>query len=144
MRLQASPRMGRVWWALCAFGLGCGGGAVGVLPGDEGGSSSPLSTAHSLLTTQVPALTNVTDGPGVDYELGVRFKAGVAGALTGLRFFKASRERGQHVGRVWSASGQLLVSATFTSETASGWQQPSRCGWGRTRSASSRGSATRA
>src|SRR5207244_9308159 len=28
-----------------------------------------------------------------------------------------------HVGSFWSAAGTLLTSATFTSETASGWQQ---------------------
>jgi hypothetical protein len=30
-----------------------------------------------------------------------------------------------HVGHLWSSSGQLLATATFTNETASGWQQVS-------------------
>src|SRR5262249_28117539 len=30
---------------------------------------------------------------------------------------------GTHVGNLWSSSGQLLASATFTGGTASGWQQ---------------------
>src|SRR5690606_8076335 len=30
---------------------------------------------------------------------------------------------GQHIGSLWSASGQLLGRATFSNETASGWQQ---------------------
>jgi hypothetical protein len=29
------------------------------------------------------------------------------------------------VGRLWSSTGQLLAQATFTSESASGWQQVS-------------------
>src|SRR5262249_1458520 len=30
---------------------------------------------------------------------------------------------GTHIGHLWTASGTLLASATFTNETASGWQQ---------------------
>ena len=34
-----------------------------------------------------------------------------------------ARDRAEHVGRVWSNTGQLLTSVAFTNETASGWQQ---------------------
>jgi len=30
---------------------------------------------------------------------------------------------GPHTGKLWSASGTLLASATFSGETASGWQE---------------------
>src|SRR5439155_702160 len=36
-----------------------------------------------------------------------------------------STNTGTHVGHLWTSTGQLLASATFTSETASGWQQVS-------------------
>jgi hypothetical protein len=47
----------------------------------------------------------------------------VAGYITGVRFYKGSGNTGTHVGYLWSSTGTLLASATFTSETASGWQQ---------------------
>ncbi len=42
------------------------------------------------------------------------------GTVSGLRFYKATANTGTHVGSIWSASGERLASATFTSETASG------------------------
>ena len=45
------------------------------------------------------------------------------GSLTALRFWKGTSEVGPHVGHIWSGSGQLLATVTFTNETASGWQQ---------------------
>ena len=43
--------------------------------------------------------------------------------ITGIRFYKGSANTGTHVGDLWSSSGTLLATATFTNETASGWQQ---------------------
>ena len=45
------------------------------------------------------------------------------GYITGIRFYKASANTGTHIGNLWTSAGQLLASATFTNETASGWQQ---------------------
>ena len=56
-------------------------------------------------------------------ELGLKFKSDVNGTITGVRFYKSSNNTGTHVGNLWSSSGTLLASATFTNETASGWQQ---------------------
>jgi hypothetical protein len=56
-------------------------------------------------------------------ELGVKFKSDVNGTITGIRFYKASTNTGTHVGNLWSSTGTLLASATFTGETTSGWQQ---------------------
>ena len=53
------------------------------------------------------------------------FSSEVSGSVTGIRFYKASTNTGTHIGSLWSASGTLLGSATFTNETASGWQQAS-------------------
>jgi hypothetical protein len=83
-------------------------------------SATPART-QNLFTTQKPALMSNNDG--VNYELGLRFTATVAGQITGVRFFKSPSETGTHTGKVYSASGALLGSVTFTSETASGWQQ---------------------
>ena len=56
-------------------------------------------------------------------EVGVKFRADSNGYITGLRFYKASTNVGTHVGHLWTRAGVLLGSATFTSETKSGWQQ---------------------
>jgi hypothetical protein len=72
-------------------------------------------------STTVPAsFDNGASGP---LELGVSFKSDVSGAITGIRFYKSSANTGVHVGRLWSHTGALLASVTFTGETASGWQQ---------------------
>ncbi len=54
--------------------------------------------------------------------VGVRFKGSVDSQVTGLRFYKASTNTGTHIGSLWSSTGTLLAQATFTNETASGWQ----------------------
>ncbi|MGL5831845.1 MAG: DUF4347 domain-containing protein, partial [Waterburya sp.] len=79
----------------------------------------------TLFTTQTPTQTNLTDGTGSagDYELGMEFRTAQAGQISAIRYYKAASETGSHVGRIWSASGQLLGSVTFSNETASGWQQ---------------------
>jgi len=71
--------------------------------------------------------TNVTpavkdSGDPASIEAGVKFKSDTYGYVTGIRFYKASTNTGTHIGNLWTATGQLLASATFTGETASGWQ----------------------
>jgi hypothetical protein len=56
-------------------------------------------------------------------ELGVKLRSDVNGYIAGLRFYKGSGNTGTHVGSLWSSTGTKLASATFTGETASGWQQ---------------------
>jgi methionine-rich copper-binding protein CopC len=56
-------------------------------------------------------------------EVGVKFRADVAGRVTGIRFYKGAGNTGTHVGHLWTASGTLVGTVTFTGETASGWQQ---------------------
>ena len=45
------------------------------------------------------------------------------GFITGLRFYKSALNTGIHSANLWTSTGQLLATATFTNETASGWQQ---------------------
>ncbi len=68
-----------------------------------------------------PSILDQQDPSSV--ELGVRFKADLDGAVTGVRFYKATANTGSHVGNLWSANGTLLASGTFSGESASGWQQ---------------------
>ena len=53
----------------------------------------------------------------------MKFKSDVAGSVTGIRFHKAAANTGTHVGGMWTTAGTQLASATFTDETASGWQE---------------------
>jgi hypothetical protein len=55
--------------------------------------------------------------------LGVQFQAASSGFITGVRFYKQTDNTGAHTGSLWSSTGQLLATGTFTGETASGWQE---------------------
>jgi hypothetical protein len=69
----------------------------------------------------VPGLTDSGDVNAV--ELGVKFRSDVDGVISGLRFYKSAANTGAHVGNLWSATGTLLATVTFSNETASGWQE---------------------
>src|SRR5439155_5482130 len=55
--------------------------------------------------------------------VGVKFRSDVIGQVTGIRFYKGSGNTGTHLGHLWSDTGTLLGTVTFTNETPSGWQQ---------------------
>ena len=80
--------------------------------------SGPLSIWSNSVTPSIP-----DSGPDNPVELGVKFSSDISGYITGIRFYKSSANTGTHVGNLWSSTGQLLDTATFSSETASGWQQ---------------------
>ena len=98
-------------------------------------SSNPRQTATKTLSITVssqasftiwPAATIpgvVDSGPDSAVELGVKFRSDSSGHVTGIRFYKASTNTGTHVGNLWAIGGTRLATATFTNETASGWQQ---------------------
>lgn len=67
--------------------------------------------------------TNPGNCPDVSTELGLRFQSSVAGQVIGVRFYKSTQNTGTHVGHLWTGTGTLLASVSFSSETASGWQQ---------------------
>ncbi len=67
-----------------------------------------------------PSLVVANDSQSV--ELGFKFESTMEGQLVGLRFYKGIDNTGTHVGNLWSATGDLLASATFINETSSGWQ----------------------
>ncbi|MEQ1543388.1 MAG: DUF4082 domain-containing protein, partial [Novosphingobium sp.] len=87
-------------------------------------SQTTLATAASQTiwtATTAPATASAADTSAV--ELGVKFRSDVAGTVTGIRFYKGAANTGAHVGKLWSSTGQLLATANFAGETASGWQQ---------------------
>jgi len=86
-------------------------------------SVAPRQCPCSVWSTATPAV--VDSGDGSPIEVGVRFRSEVSGVITGLRFYKSSRNTGTHVAHLWTNGGSLLATATFSNETASGWQEVS-------------------
>ncbi len=67
----------------------------------------------------------VDGGSDSPVELGLKFRSDTSGYITGIRFYKAGTNTGTHVANLWTSSGTRLATATFKSETTSGWQQVS-------------------
>lgn len=82
-------------------------------------AAAPLISLFSASAT--PATVTEIDSKPV--ELGVKFQSSQSGTVVGIRFYKGPANSGTHVGELWSSTGTRLASATFTNETASGWQQ---------------------
>ncbi len=75
--------------------------------------------------TNSAAPANPDVGPDSPVELGVTFRSDTSGYITRIRFYKSAGNTGTHVGNLWNSAGTVLARATFTGETASGWQQVS-------------------
>src|SRR5438128_1608960 len=84
---------------------------------------TPATPAQKTIWPSTARPTTPDVGSDSPVELGVRFYSDTSGYVTGIRFYKSAANTGAHIGNLWSSSGTLLASATFTSETASGWQQ---------------------
>jgi hypothetical protein len=93
--------------------------------------SSPFSWSFTTAGPTCPCSVwqNGTPSGAVDandtsaVNLGLKFTASSSGFITAVRFYKESDNTGVHIGALWSATGTLLASGTFTNETASGWQE---------------------
>jgi Domain of unknown function (DUF4082)/Fibronectin type III domain len=85
------------------------------------GVSVNVTCPCSLWGTNVtPIQPDSTDPTPV--EVGVKFKSDKFGVVSGIRFYKASGNTGTHTGSLWTADGQRLAQATFSNESATGWQ----------------------
>ncbi|MFI7544406.1 N,N-dimethylformamidase beta subunit family domain-containing protein [Actinoplanes sp. NPDC049599] len=85
------------------------------------GTPPPTGCPCSIwAASAVPATPSDPDTAAV--EVGLKFRADVAGRVTAVRFYKGNGNGGTHVGHLWSATGTLLGTVTFTGESATGWQ----------------------
>jgi Domain of unknown function (DUF4082) len=84
--------------------------------------SNLSSAGQSIWGASETPITASENDPGA-VEVGVKFKVDVDGIIEGIRFYKGKGNTGRHIGNLWTSKGRLLASATFTNETASGWQQ---------------------
>ena len=90
-------------------------------PRRRGSRSMSAARARSGAPASTPGQSD--SGSANAVEVGVKFRSEVSGRVTGVRFYKGSRNTGTHVGNLWTASGTKLASVTFSNETSSGWQQ---------------------
>jgi hypothetical protein len=84
-------------------------------------TTSATSTCPCTIFRAADAPTSL-DPETSKLELGVRWMSNVDGWVTGVSFYKATSNTGTHTGSLWSNTGALLATGTFSGETASGWQ----------------------
>ncbi len=121
------PATGQTSWTYSGYITGRGAGGIKVRATDDSANigataSLPVSISCpcSLFGDQVPAVPSTTDTNAV--ELGVRFVPSETGYVNGIRFYKGTANTGSHTGSLWTSSGALLATGSFTGESASGWQ----------------------
>ncbi len=84
--------------------------------------ATPRAIRASLWSNStLPSSLNAADKNSV--ELGLEFQPAINGYITSIRFYKPANSNGPNVGNLWTANGTLLATASFSNETASGWQQ---------------------
>jgi len=87
-------------------------------------SASPAPLPPGVVSVfsndEAPATANWNDPKSI--EVGLKFTADVNGVVTGVRFYKGSQNTGVHQGSLWTSTGTLLATVTFTGESSSGWQ----------------------
>ena len=86
-------------------------------------SAAHTAAQNTIWPSTATPSGSIDVGGNAPLELGVSFKSDVSGYVTGIRFYKGANNTGTHLGHLWSSTGTLLASATFTGETATGWQQ---------------------
>jgi hypothetical protein len=124
--------VGRESWSYSWTPVSTGSQAIRVRATDDSLNTQSAITTVSVtvngasgnsiwLPSATPTIPSDSDTAAV--ELGVKFRSDVAGSVRGVRFYKGSVNTGTHIGKLWTSTGTLLASVTFTNESASGWQQ---------------------
>jgi hypothetical protein len=91
--------------------------AIGVVSAT---SVAGAATEATLFGSAKPVTAAAPDARVI--ELGVVVVPKVNGTITGIRFYKSTTNTGTHTGSLWNSAGTRLAKATFSGETASGWQ----------------------
>jgi hypothetical protein len=119
---RASESLSRSRQPLRSVALGCAMAVIGaivlVLAAPLTASAAPGSGVWS--DNVQPRTTADPDTSSV--ELGTIFVSAVDGWVTGIRYYKSPANKGPHVGKLWSSSGELLTSVAFSAESSTGWQ----------------------
>ena len=121
------PATGRDSWSY-TYAL-AGGGSINILVrAIDDSLNMGTSVARPITVTcpcgifgnLIPPTEASTDTAAL--ELGVRFQSAANGTISGVRFYKGTGNAGVHTGSLWSNTGTQLATATFTNESATGWQ----------------------
>ena len=89
-------------------------------------TSTPPPTDPDVISFWTNTVTPQTEEVVEDTSsvtLGMKFMSAVPSEVVGVRFYKGPGNTGVHVGTLWTNTGVMLGQVTFSSETASGWQQ---------------------
>ncbi|MBC7949238.1 MAG: DUF4082 domain-containing protein, partial [Chitinophagaceae bacterium] len=84
--------------------------------------TSSFSQFTAFTSSSVPEEILNNDNLG-GIEVGMKFRVTQSGSIRAIRFYKGAGNTGIHTGHLWDNNGALIGSATFTNETASGWQE---------------------
>ena len=90
---------------------------------DAGGVKANVDPGLGALwdTSTIPEIPNWPDTTPV--EVGVKFETSKDIFVVGVRFYKGDQNVGEHSGSLWNAAdGTQLAHATFSNESAQGWQ----------------------
>ena len=88
---------------------------------DLPGSPGHIACNASLFPTAVPQ--SIASGEGKTWEQGVEVSSSLSGVIKQVKFWRAAEEpQGGHTAHIWTTSGTLLKSATFTETSDPGWQ----------------------
>ena len=102
----ALPQRGRLLAALVAL-LVLGGLVAPALPQIGAEPAAAAACPCSIFSgTAVPA--NPAENDPAAVELGVKFRADVAGFVTAVRFYKGTGNGGTHTGSLWATNGTRL------------------------------------
>ncbi len=88
-----------------------------VMPGE---TITTIGAPSQSIWNGQQAVVSAEDQP---VELGVKFKSAIDGHINGIRFYSPANASGIYTGHLWTKSGVLLGSVTFSNVTASGWQE---------------------
>ena len=92
-------------------------------------SYSNITVGQNITTISQPVQSIWETNPApnsyedASIELGLKFKTSVPGVIKGIRFFSPASPAGKYTGHLWTSTGKLLDSVTFTNVTISGWQE---------------------
>ena len=80
-----------------------------------------LPWSQTLFGDRVPGTAVEPDTRSV--EIGVKFRANVAGTITALRFYRGTGNANGYVAKLWSGNGTLLAQASVSDGRVPGWQE---------------------
>jgi methionine-rich copper-binding protein CopC len=102
---------------------------------DSAGNALPAAAGWAFTTGKIRAAacpctiwddfarpTNEVSNDPSPVEVGTKVRFDGKGEVLGVRFYKGLTNTGTHTGSLWSSTGLLLGTGTFTGETSTGWQ----------------------